>query len=420
MPWWMGALLACVTVLMMIGWSCTYWLLRRQQNKAAPVRKSAPTARLSDDALMECFTALPADVVILSPMGEVLGLNPETHAQFGDRLGVVLRHPTMQSLLDAALRIRKADKAVHYPVCSASITLDVPMTWTAHVAVRYVKLPYAKEPFLVAVLSDRSEAQAVDRMRVDFVSHASHELRTPLAALSGFIDMLRHDDAFEAHHGRSLSMMSQQAERMRRLIDRLLYLSRVQARAHQRPSQDVDVDDVMALVVGDVAHRFENGRARLTLDVEEGLLIQADEDEMIQVFLNLIENALKYGEQPQQTLHIRLFGRTVTPDDPLWPGTQGVVLGVQDNGCGIEPQHVPRLTERFYRVRQQQAEKTGSGLGLSIVKHIIDRHGGRFRIQSTVGEGTIFLLWLPSLIEKTNEGSCHLSVIRESPELHTQ
>lgn len=396
----LGVLFCFVIIMMIGGWSVVYYLLRKdKQTHFVGVSSSRSSLNAwSADDFLACMALLPAHVMIVSTMGEVLRVSPQTRRQFGDRLGAMLRHPTVHSLLDAALHTQNDEETGEHPVCSASITFDVPVIWTVHLAVRWVKLPIVKESYLVVVLSDRSEAQAVDRMRVDFVSHASHELRTPLASLSGFIDMLRHDDACEAQHSRSLSIMAHQADRMRRLIDRLLYLSRVQVRAHERPSHHVYVDDVMALVVGEVASQFDGRKAILTLDVDENLMIQADEDEMIQVFLNLIDNALKYGQSAGKTLEIVLFGRAVRENDPLWPGGHGLVLGVRDNGCGIDAHHLPRLTERFYRIGSTQDESVaGTGLGLSIVKHIIERHRGRFRIQSHRGSGTVASVWLPSV-----------------------
>ncbi|MBF0858891.1 two-component sensor histidine kinase [Gluconobacter sp. LMG 31484] len=391
--------LVCVAL---AGWVLAVWLLLRQPR----VPTSPP-----DDYLTPVSPAdlpvdpLPACAVVLDGLGAIVQVNEEAASQFGETVGAILRHPAARAALSAALRapaplpsVGSSGRGDLPPVCSTTFTLDVPVPRTLHLMLRRLPGGKGQDRRVLVVLTDRSEAQAADRMRMDFVAHASHELRTPLASLSGFIDALRGAAGENpVMRQQFLDIMSQQSERLKRLIDRLLYLSRVQAHEHQRPRDVVDVADLMAVVLGEVAPRFEQEGRTLKLEIEDDLLVRADEDEMVQVLLNLIENALRYGARSGDPLTITLSAkRAVTPDD-RWPADGGIILGIEDNGCGMEAHHLPRLTERFYRVgAPTDGAGQGTGLGLSIVRHILDRHGGRLRIASAPGKGTTCLVWLPA------------------------
>ncbi|MFT8762697.1 MAG: ATP-binding protein [Gluconobacter potus] len=398
LPLQVGMVLVCVAL---AGWVLAVWLLLRQPR----VPTSPP-----DDYLKPVSRAdlpvdpLPACAVVLDGLGAIVQVNEEAASQFGETVGAILRHPAARAALSAALRAPvlaspsgSSNRGDLPPVCSTTFTLDVPVPRTLHLMLRRLPGGKGQDRRVLVVLTDRSEAQAADRMRMDFVAHASHELRTPLASLSGFIDALQGaagENPVMRHQ--FLDIMRQQSERLKRLIDRLLYLSRVQAHEHQRPRDVVDVADLMAVVLGEVAPRFEQEGRTLKLEIEDDLLVRADEDEMVQVLLNLIENALRYGAQEGDPLTITLSARRAASPDDRWPADGGVILGIEDNGCGMEAHHLPRLTERFYRVgAPTDGAGQGTGLGLSIVRHILDRHGGRLRIASAPGKGTTCLVWLP-------------------------
>ncbi|AWM88251.1 ATP-binding protein [Microvirga sp. 17 mud 1-3] len=248
---------------------------------------------------------------------------------------------------------------------------------------------------VVLFFRDLTSTRRLEAMRADFVANASHELRTPLASLLGFVETLQgpaRNDA--AARERFLEIMREQAQRMKRLIDNLLSLSRIEMRAHVPPTEPVDLKAV-------TTHMIE----MLTpLAQERGTLIQArlpdrplvvpgDRDELLRVCENLIENAVKYGESGGR-VEVEL-SRTESPD-----GKPLAVLAVQDYGPGIPPEHLPRLTERFYRVDGAQSrDKGGTGLGLAIVKHIVNRHRGRFDIASEPGQGARFTITLPASAE---------------------
>jgi two-component system phosphate regulon sensor histidine kinase PhoR len=221
---------------------------------------------------------------------------------------------------------------------------------------------------------------------VDFVANASHELRTPLATLSGFIETLLGPAAEDAPaRARFLSIMADEAGRMSRLIDDLLSLSRIEMDKYVRPSATLDLSGVFADVGKTLAMRLEQDQRRLELDVPAGLPpVVGDRDQILQVLHNLISNALKYGQS----------GTPITVRAEARDGQ--VRISVIDRGEGIAAEHLPRLTERFYRVDSQRSRKMGgTGLGLAIVKHIVERHRGRLEIESQPGQGSVFSFTLP-------------------------
>ena len=242
--------------------------------------------------------------------------------------------------------------------------------------------------YIVLILDDLSERRRTDRIRVDFVANASHELRTPLASLTGFIETLQgpaRDDP--AARDRFLQIMHEQATRMSRLVDDLMSLSRIEMKAHVRPVNHVDLTSVVRHVADALEPLAQElGVAIETVLPDAPVEMTADQDELIQVFENLIENACKYGQSGKRVLV------TLTPAD----GGRGPAVSVRDFGPGIPEEHVPRLTERFYRVDVEDSRRhRGTGLGLAIVKHILARHRARMTIDSRLGEGAAFTVTFP-------------------------
>jgi two-component system phosphate regulon sensor histidine kinase PhoR len=239
----------------------------------------------------------------------------------------------------------------------------------------------------------------VERMRADFVANASHELRTPLASLIGFIETLRGPAADDPPaQQRFLGIMAEQAERMNRLIDDLLSLSRIELTEHQPPNERVDVADVTRRIAAAFEPRVLAREVQLDLDLAEDLPpVLADEDQLEQVLQNLIDNAVKYGGAGGR---VRVVAALAQPG--RWPSRPGVVVSVSDTGPGIAKEHVPRLTERFYRVDKGRSRTAGgTGLGLAIVKHIVNRHRGQLAIDSEEGRGSMFSVWLPVAGERS-------------------
>jgi two-component system phosphate regulon sensor histidine kinase PhoR len=250
----------------------------------------------------------------------------------------------------------------------------------------------------VLVLRDLTTAKRSERLRADFAANASHELRTPLATLVGFIETLRgpaRED--EAARERFLAIMAEQAARMTRLVDDLLSLSRIEMNEHSAPTKPVD----LAVVIGTVADALEQRAAardmRIALKLPDNLPpALGDADELAQVFQNLLDNAIKYGAKGT-TIEV-----TAGPSSRLLsgarPGDRGALaITVRDHGQGIAREHLPRLTERFYRVDAARSRLLGgTGLGLAIVKHIVSHHRGALEIDSVLGEGSVFTVHLPA------------------------
>jgi two-component system phosphate regulon sensor histidine kinase PhoR len=249
----------------------------------------------------------------------------------------------------------------------------------------------ARSGMMLLVFHDLTPVHRAEIMRADFIANASHELRTPLASLSGFIDTLLGSAREDADaRARFLAIMKTQADRMARLIDDLLSLSRVELTEHMHPETPVDLVPVVRQVV--------DGLQTLALDrnVEikvaqpaEPVMVAGDRDELTRVFENLAENALKYGAGGKR-VDIG-FAETTSPD-----GAAETLISVRDYGPGIAAEHIPRLTERFYRVDVAQSRaEGGTGLGLALVKHILNRHRGKLTIESEAGTGATFTIRLP-------------------------
>jgi two-component system, OmpR family, phosphate regulon sensor histidine kinase PhoR len=242
-------------------------------------------------------------------------------------------------------------------------------------------------PHVLVTFRDLTEQDRLAQMRADFIANASHELRTPLASLRAFVETLQgpaRDDV--AARTRFLTLMASQAERMTRLIDDLLSLSRVEMRVHLPPRGIVELNETAAYVYQSLEPVAEGAKVKLSLlRNEKPARIRGDREEIVQVLQNFIQNAIKYGREGG-TIEVRV-GR----DAPRGAGDARVWVSVVDNGPGIAPEHLPRLTERFYRVNVTSSrEKGGTGLGLAIVKHIVNRHRGELRIASRLGAGSSF------------------------------
>ncbi|MGV3457380.1 sensor histidine kinase [Sphingomonas sp.] len=238
----------------------------------------------------------------------------------------------------------------------------------------------------VVHLSDRTGAHAADRMRVDFVANASHELRTPLASILGFIETLEDAADDPETRARFLKVMDNEARRMRRLIDDLISLSRIEAEKYRAPDDVVDLAALLAQVRDELSALAPARAADIALSVEDLPAVRGDRVQLSQLLHNIIGNAMKYG-------------RAGTPVTVSLDATDSAMvrLSVRDESEGIAPEHLPRLTERFYRVDSSRSRAAGgTGLGLAIVKHIVERHRGRLDIASTVGEGTSVTILLPT------------------------
>ncbi len=384
---------------------------------AAPLGAiSTPPERVAPFALM--METLPDPVLLVS------GFDP---GDFGDRKYVFANGPARELLrlqreegpLTTAMRAPEVLAAVEETLF---LGVAVQASWHSRGAqerfwrVRIAPLPNAAGAARLALLTfhDETEIRRGEATRADFLANASHELRTPLASLAGFVETLRghaRDDV--AARDKFLGIMQGQAERMRHLIDDLMSLSRIELTEHIRPAGRADLAAAVADVVDALSPQA--GERDVTFDLDfpdQGSAIAVgDRDQIVQVAQNLIENAIKYtspGGVVGLSIQVALDARTVaTPREPghahlslLTPdrasGRRYVALTVRDSGGGIARNHLPRLTERFYRVEGQKArERPGTGLGLAIVKHIVNRHRGGMVVESALGAGSIFTVYIP-------------------------
>jgi two-component system phosphate regulon sensor histidine kinase PhoR len=347
--------------------------------------------RRADEAIIE---RLPDPLVVLDARGAALRTNAAARAIFGGGpgagdLAALLRHPALAEALDGALAATAPQEV--------DIALPVPVSRELKVHLVPMDPPLGDGGRVVLLLSDRTRERAVERMRADFVANASHELRTPLASLIGFIETLRGPAQGDAEaQARFLGIMADQAERMRRLIDDLLGLTRIEITEHQAPSGRVDLSALAASEAEAMAPLLATRKAKLELALDPGATAApADAEQLGQVLRNLLENAVRYGREGGT---IRLaVAKLAAGADPKLPARPGVLLSVADDGPGIAREHIPRLTERFYRVDRGRGRSSGgTGLGLAIVKHVVNRHRGHLLIESEQGVGSTFRVWLPA------------------------
>jgi two-component system, OmpR family, phosphate regulon sensor histidine kinase PhoR len=261
---------------------------------------------------------------------------------------------------------------------------------------RVIELPArnpAKPDWTMLVLRDVTDARKTEQMRSDFISNVSHELRSPVSTLMGFIETLQgpaHDDAIA--RDRFLTVMSDEAKRMASLVNDLLILSKVEAEEHIRPNEVLDIGQILGEISTILSGRAAESDMKIDLQVQDDLPpVAGDKEELIQVFRNLIDNAISYGTKGTQI-------KIVAEDQGQVFETPVAMLAVSiiNQGPGINPENIERLTERFYRVDKGRSRATGgTGLGLAIVKHIVGRHRGSLDIRSTLGENTVFTVCLP-------------------------
>ena len=318
--------------------------------------------------------ALSDPCLILDRRSVILHRNPAAAREFpaiapDNLLTLVLRSPALLGAIDSVRRGGGPQ--------SVELHQTVPNeTWhSANVA----PLP-GGEGLLAVTLQNLTAHKRLEQLRSDFIANASHELRTPLTSLVGFIDTLLGPAAKdEAARERFLTIMRQQAARMSALIDDLLSLSRIELRQHLRPTGTVDLAQLLSDVRDGLETQAKEAGVAISVVAPAGAIVTGDSNELHEVFENLIDNAIKYG------------GGGGAVEVAVTPGRAGFdyTVTVADHGAGIAAEHVPRLTERFYRVDAESSrKKKGTGLGLAIVKHIVSRHRGQLTIRSKPGEGT--------------------------------
>lgn len=361
-------------------------LIRRPLvEKAVPPAPVEPAQADPEVLLRTVFSGLAAldvPVLIIDREASVLVQNAAADKAFGAfpsgaHISAKLRSPGVLDMVRETITTNTPNQIEH--------SERLPSERVYIVRIAPIDLPESDiEPgtFFVLSFRDISELRHIDRMRSDFVANASHELRTPLASLRGFIETIQGPaKADPKAQQRFLGIMFDQTTRMSRLVDDLLSLSRLELKSHIAPDQKVDLVPLLGHVRDALLPLASDLDVTINLHLPPGKVeVLGDRDELVQVFENLIENACKYGQE----------GKVVEVSLLNEPG-QAVEVVVSDRGPGIPAEHVPRLTERFYRVNVEDSRsKKGTGLGLAIVKHILTRHRARLIVKSEVGKGTDF------------------------------
>jgi two-component system, OmpR family, phosphate regulon sensor histidine kinase PhoR len=370
--------------------ACAAFFAARAGKDVSYAARPVEVSERAADPLRAVVAGLPDPVVALDRDGRVLALNDGARLlapalRLGELVSLALRMPELIEAIGRAYS-RGEEQRVQY---SERVPIE---RWFETIVIPVQREPKLGRPELVLMtFHDLTPLRRAEEMRADFVANASHELRTPLAALSGFIETLQgsaRDDAKARE--RFLAIMQDQARRMARLIDDLLSLSRIELNAHRRPDTPVDLVPIVRQVADGLQTLARDRGVSVHIEATPALIVPGDRDELVRVFENLVENALKYGAAGKR-VDIALRPAASPEGEPE------AQVDVRDYGPGIAPEHLPRLTERFYRVDVSESRaQGGTGLGLALVKHILNRHRGRLSIESTAGAGATFAVHLPA------------------------
>ncbi len=355
------------------------------------------------ELVQDVLEALADPVVMVDARRQVVAANAAAHAVWPTRLvgrniALSIRHPDVLDALDEVLHgVASRD---------VEVTLGGAISTTYQVRVARLSVSArANEPNALIAFHDLTSARRAERMREDFVANVSHELRSPLTALLGFIETLRGPARNDpAARMRFLELMTGEAKRMARLIEDLLSLSRVEAEEHVPPQGSVDLTGLLREIAANLDLQAAMRNMRIEVTCAQALPPALGErDELTLVFRNLLDNAIHYGNAGSTiTVSIEAVGRVPEIGGP------GIAVAVRDRGEGIAPEHIPRLTERFYRIDKGRSRQMGgTGLGLAIVKHIVSHHRGQLSVRSTPGEGSVFEVTLPCA---PGTDGCHQTV----------
>jgi two-component system phosphate regulon sensor histidine kinase PhoR len=370
-----------------------------------PAPEPEPAAPAGPSVADRVLQALPDPVLLVDSERHVVQANAAAESQFGRHavgrdLSAMVRHP---ALIDAVESVLEGE-------AGREIELIFPVPVERVLRARVEPLAgETDQPLALIAFQDMTAARRTDQMRADFVANVSHELRTPLASLIGFIETLQgpaRDDP-EAHE-RFLAIMQQQSQRMARLIADLLSLSRIELNEHKPPTGETELGPILGGLADALGLKAAERSMTIKLGVPAPLTgvesftdlaslpaVQGERDELTQLFQNLIDNAIKYG-RTGTAVRVACWREPIEVPGRRAGGRPSLAVAVIDEGEGIAREHLPRLTERFYRVDKARSRDIGgTGLGLAIVKHIVSRHRGRLAVESTPGVGSIFTVHLP-------------------------
>lgn len=331
---------------------------------------------------------MPLALLVISRRGRVVYGNraaKEILPKFkaGDHFATLLQVPIFVDAVNAAVTEGKDSRI------SFSTALPHARFYEASIGLMPAGSDFGEKVQAIVQIEDRTQDRRVEKMRSDFVANASHELRTPLASILGYIETLQgHAKDDPEAREEFLKIMDKQATRMQRLVDDLMSLSRIELNEHIKPSDPCALNELVLEATSALLPLQKKYGVTLETSLVGEPVVAAERDQLNQVLVNLIDNAMKYGGD---NTFVKIYS---APSDDQYAGMVGIT--VADQGAGIGLEHLHRLTERFYRVNAKQSRnKGGTGLGLAIVKHIVNRHGGELQIESTLGEGSRFTVWLP-------------------------
>jgi two-component system phosphate regulon sensor histidine kinase PhoR len=390
--------------------------MRESGERATPVRSDDAIELVGLAELAPLLEALPDPALLISVQGRVVSSNlaARKQMQFEERaqfLATILRQPDVLEAVQAAVHDGDT-RAVEY---------EQPTQAGRHTRCYVAPVTWGADRAALLVFHDQTARIRTERMRADFLANASHELRTPLASLTLLIETIAgpaRDNS--ADRDRFLSMMQVQADRMRRLIEDLLSLSRIELDEHVPPSDRADLVVVAREVVDTIFAMAQERGVQLKLDApERSLQVAGERFQLAQVVQNLVDNAIKYTP-PGESVRIEVglagdredaaqqsgrrwpeAGHVALLTPSAAPGRAYAFVRVEDRGPGIARRHLPRLGERFFRVEREQGdERGGTGLGLAIVKHIVNRHRGGFLVESQPGRGSAFSIYVEIASER--------------------
>jgi len=358
------------------GWGSWAEVLNRLYKARRASESDARRLEESEARFRRMISALPEGIVLVDAAMQIEWCNPVAEQHLGIRLQA-----------DQGLRIMNLVRDPPFIAYLTSSSYDEPLRFrplsnpSLALSVRVIEYEPARS---IIMSRDVTQAERLDAMRRDFVANVSHELRTPLTVVSGFLEtLLDAQPPLEPLRHRHLGLMHEQAIRMNRLVEDLLMLSRLEAEETPLIDEDIDVPWLVAELEAE-ARALSGGRHEIAASAEP-IRIRGSRDELRSAFGNLVSNAIRYTPSGGR---IALAWRAQD---------EGAVFEVRDSGIGIAPEHLPRLTERFYRVDRSRSRETGgTGLGLAIVKHVLVRHQGRLLVDSAPGQGSTFRAWLPA------------------------
>ncbi len=395
-----GFLLICFTLIDLVK---LFYGTETPPKKVKNKRQTTKTNSINHDTVLSLINGLPNPMLILNANNVLLFANEAVRSLYEipkerQEISAIIRSPELRDAIETTARTKNPQIVQLTQRLPIERQFILTITWILDPSISPPQ-NRSDAPALVIHFHDLSQQERLNRMRSDFIANASHELRTPLASLLGFIETLqgpaRND---EKARDKFLDVMAAQGKRMTRLIEDLLSLSRVEMNAHTHLKDKVDITALIRETLDDLEPLSQSQNTTLSLKVgKEPIYVIGDKDELSQVFQNLVHNAIKYGQPDQKNKdldpHVEI---TISSNKDRDEPASKIYIEIKDQGVGIAPNHIPRLTERFYRVDVQKSrEKGGTGLGLAIVKHIITHHKGELKIKSEPGKGSVFTIILP-------------------------